>query len=56
MTAKEMQIRYWEKELQDAERAINLHQDGGEMLDVAQARYGNAEMMLERIRSREEQE
>lgn len=53
MTAKEMQVRYWEKELRDAERAINMSQEGGRLLDIAQTRYGNAEKMLKKLRNEE---
>ena len=50
MTAKEMQIKYWEKELKDAERAINMAIEDTRQWEMAQKRYGNAERMLKEIR------
>ena len=50
MTAKEMQIRYWENELRDAERGIELGPEGSEQWAICQMRYGNAQKKLEELR------
>ena len=42
MTAIEMQIRYWERELADAERCIELYEDGSRLWENSQKRYENA--------------
>lgn len=56
MTAKEMQKQYWQKELKDAERAINLAPEDSAQWQMAQKRYGNAERMLRIVAEREDRQ
>ena len=49
MTAKEMQIQYWKRELKDAERGIDMSDEGSEQLALYQKRYGYAERKLKEL-------
>lgn len=52
MTAKEMQIQYWQRELSDADRGIAMSDEGSERWVMYQKRYGYAEQKLKELNTR----
>lgn len=52
MRAIEMQIRYWEKERKDAERRMELYEEGSRLWEISQKRAAFARLMIARIEVR----
>lgn len=55
MTAIEMQKKYWENELREADRRIELYQEGSSLWESSQKRYALAEKKLREIQERSDE-